>query len=816
VRGLPITEYCDAERLSIRQRLELFVYVCRAVQHAHQKGIIHRDLKPSNILVTLHDGVPVPKVIDFGVAKATGQSLTERTIYTAFTQLVGTPLYMSPEQVEFSGLDVDTRSDIYALGVLLYELLTGTTPFDSDTLKNAAFDEMRRIIREEEPAKPSTRLSTLGETLMTTAARRSSDPRQLDRSVRGELDWIVMKSLEKDRRRRYETANDFAADVMRFLTDQPVEACPPSAWYRFGKFARRNRAVITTAMVLAAALILGTGISAWQAILARRAERYAVVARTQAREEAEKARQSQADTEAFSNFLVEDVLTVVRPKGVQNGLGLNVTVAQALEAAEKKLEERFAGRPLAEATARDAIGKTWRILEKLEEAERHLRRAVELRRQGRGPDHPETLDSLNSLGVTLMQMRRYAEAATVLEETLDKRRAKLGPDDPSTLISAYNLALAYDQAGNSEKALPLFEKTVETMKAKLGHDDQTTLHAMNNLGDAYRMAGRSNQALPLLEETVRKSKASLGPDHPYTLDSIASLAIAYQLSNLPDRALPLYEETLEKTKGVYGPDHTETLTKMGNLASAFREAGQPAKAEPLLIEVVSGLRHKLGLTHPNTELYIRHLAVCYERLGHPEKAESLFRELAAAWKAKTGEDSPEYADHLGEIALCLILQQRPADAEPLYREALAVARKRIGEQSPQAADALDKLGLALLRQRKYTEAERSFRESLEIAEKKHLDGWGTFLARSHLGASLLGQQRYIEAEPQLLAGYEGMKQREAQMRMEGVAHLKLYLTEALERLVHLYDAWGRKDKADEWRKKLPVTKSAMSAETKKD
>jgi serine/threonine protein kinase/tetratricopeptide (TPR) repeat protein len=266
VKGLPITEYCDQAQLAPRERLELFVHLCSAVQHAHQKGIIHRDLKPSNVLVTLHDGTPLVKVIDFGIAKALGHELTDKTLFTGFAQMIGTPLYMSPEQAGQSGLDIDTRSDIYSLGVLLYELLTGTTPFDKERLKEVGYDELRRIIREEEPPRPSTRISTLGQAASTLSAQRKSDPNRLASSFRGELDWIVMKSLEKDRNRRYETASALAADVQRYLADEPVQACPPSAGYRLRKFARRNRGPLAAAAVLGLALLVGAGGVGWVAL----------------------------------------------------------------------------------------------------------------------------------------------------------------------------------------------------------------------------------------------------------------------------------------------------------------------------------------------------------------------------------------------------------------------------------------------------------------------------------------------------------------------------------------------------------------------
>ena len=273
VHGVPITKYCDDNRLTPRERLELFVPVCQAIQHAHQKGIIHRDIKPSNVLVTLYDGKPVPKVIDFGVAKATEQRLTERTLFTQYGTMVGTLEYMSPEQAEMSALGVDTRSDIYSLGVLLYELLTGSTPLSHKRLKEAAYAEILRMIKEEEPPRPSTRLSDSGEALASISAQRHTEPAKLTKLVRGELDWIVMKTLEKDRNRRYETANGFAADVQRYLDDEPVQACPPSARYRFREVRAAEQAGAgDRGVMLVLALVRGTAVSMWQAIRATQAE----------------------------------------------------------------------------------------------------------------------------------------------------------------------------------------------------------------------------------------------------------------------------------------------------------------------------------------------------------------------------------------------------------------------------------------------------------------------------------------------------------------------------------------------------------------
>src|SRR5262245_58485113 len=272
VRGIPITKFCDEHNLRILERLDLFIKVCHAIQHAHQKGIIHRDIKPSNVLLTLHDGVAVPKVIDFGIAKATQGELTDKTIHTQFQQFIGTPAYMSPEQAEMSGLDIDTRSDIYSLGVLLYELLVGKTPFDAKELLASGIDAMRKTIREKEPGRPSTKLASLErEELTTTAKRRASEALKLIHLLKGDLDWIVMKALEKDRNRRYESANAFVQDLRRYLNDEPVQACPPSRWYRLRKFVRRHKGGVTAAAAMLLVLLAAIAVSTWQAVRATHA-----------------------------------------------------------------------------------------------------------------------------------------------------------------------------------------------------------------------------------------------------------------------------------------------------------------------------------------------------------------------------------------------------------------------------------------------------------------------------------------------------------------------------------------------------------------
>jgi serine/threonine protein kinase len=675
VKGLPITDYCDKSRLGTRQRLELFLDVCHAVQHAHQKGIIHRDLKPSNILVEVHDVRPVVKIIDFGISKAIGHQLTEKTLYTGMAHMVGTPMYMSPEQAGLSSLDVDTRSDVYSLGVLLYELLTGTTPFESETLKKASYDEMRRIIREDEPPKPSTRLSTFqNAALSTIAERRGLEPGEIVPELRRDLDWLVMKALDKDRNRRYESASALATDVHRYLSDEPVEACPPSASYRLQKYVRRNRRILLPLIAIAIVLAAASAVSTWLAVEANLARQLA-----DERLENEKKARQEATTEAaiaraVNDFLQDDVLRQVDdvPQFTDEFVGeAKLTVKEALDRAAAKIGERFRDQPLVEAAIQVVIGQAYRSLSEDKSGVPHLERAFELRRKYLGPNHPDTLASMSTL------------------------------------------ADAYSWAGQHQKAIALFQRMLENRTAMLGPDHTDTLECMAGLAMAYKRAGEWGTSVPLCEELLRKRTTIFGPTHPSTLGAMHQLALNYRDVGRFTESMELHEKVLAGLKSTYGPEHKSMNWPMQSFALACQRVGKFDRADQLLRAFL-------------------------ER--NDRQKDSLM--------VRNGR-----ANALGFLAVNLLLQERFDEAEPFARKAIAT-------------------------------------DQYETHRRLY---W-----MSVLGAVLLGQKKYEQAEPLLLQGYEGMKQYEATLR----AAERPLVAEAGAWVVRFYELTNQPEKARVWQEKV--------------
>ncbi len=613
VKGIPITRFCDERRLTLRERLELAIPVCQAVQHAHQKGIIHRDIKPSNVLIALYDGKPVPKVIDFGVAKATGPRLTDQTLYTEFGAVVGTLEYMSPEQAELNQLDIDTRSDIYSLGVLLYELLTGSTPLERRRLKEVLFLEILRVIREEESPRPSLRLSTTEE-LPSIAACRHIEPRKLSGLVRGELDWIVMKALEKDRNRRYETANGLAADLRRYLDDEPVQACPPSSWYRFTKFARRNKGPVLAGAAILLVLIGGIIGTTWGLVQADRARRDEVKQRKLAEGNEKKALAAaaaetkakdvallrEAETEAVLDFVENKVFAAARPKGEDGGLGHDATLRAAVESVLPFVDTRFKNQPLIEARLRMTLGISFWYLGDAQLAVEQYQAARTIFTKHRGMDHPDTLSCMSNLAVAYVALGRQADALRIGEETLALRTARLGPDHTSTLASMNNLANSYEELGRYAEALKIHQETFERRKVKLGPNHLDTLTSMNNLANTYGELGKHAEALKIHEETLALRKVHIGPHHPDTLISMSNVAAGYANLGRNAEALELCRETLTLRKVELGLDHPETVDSLNNLANCYAELGQHPKALELHREALALRMAKPGPGHPDT------------------------------------------------------------------------------------------------------------------------------------------------------------------------------------------------------------------------
>ena len=733
VKGEPITTYCDRHRLAMRERLELFAQVCDGVQHAHQKGVIHRDLKPSNVLVAVQDDRPVPKIIDFGVAKATALQLTDRTLRTEFGAMVGTLEYMSPEQAEMGGLDIDTRTDVYALGVILYELLTGALPFESKELRQAGLLEIQRTIREKEPPRPSTRITRLGDASTAAAANRHTEPRRLVSVLRGDLDWITMRALEKDRTRRYQTVNALAAEIRRHLNHEPVVAGPPSTVYRAKKFVRRHRFGVAAA---AALVVLLAAFGATMAVQARRI----ALERDRANREAETARQ-------VSSFLV-GLFEVAKPS---EAAANSVTVRDILDKGAARIQTDLRDQPAVQATLLSTMGAAYHSLGAYKNARTLKDEALALQRQVYGPRSPQTAAGLVSLAETMMRQAEYKEA---------ERRAR--------------------------EAIGLLKGVPGT--------DGALASALRELAWALDLQGIANEAESAAREALALYSRLPDPPEKELADCFSTLGgILFDKADLAGAARA-YEEALTLRRRAYGPSHPRTVSASANLAAVWISQGELAKAEAAYREIVALDRQQLGPDHPSLANSLSNLGATLYLQKKYHEAENYYRQALAIDRRAMGERHPDVATNLTNIGQALTMQRKYAEAEAVLGEAIAIKQESMGDDHPDVALTMTFLADSLCRSGKAPEAERTARRALTInASRLGKDHPRTKESEGALGCAMARSGRYGEAEPYLLNYAAALEQN---IGAEGDPR------EVAQQLAEMYAAWGRLDKAAEWRRKL--------------
>jgi non-specific serine/threonine protein kinase/serine/threonine-protein kinase len=623
------------------------------VQHAHQKAIIHRDLKPSNVLVTEVGQKPVPKIIDFGLAKATGPRLSDVTMYTEAGGVVGTPDYMSPEQSDSSERNIDTRTDVYSLGVILYELLVGALPYGSRS--GAGTPSMLERIRREEPTLPSSKLKSLGESSHDSAAKRQEEPQALRRHLRGELDWITMKALEKERSRRYGSPSELAADIQRYLNNEPVLAGPPSATYRASKFIRRHRFGVGVA---AAVVVLLIAFAITMALQARRIAK-----------ERDRANREAAASQRVADFMAR----MFRVSDPSQARGNSVTAREILDKAANEVDSGLANDPELQARLLYTMGDTYEGLGLYSRAESLLARSLEIRRRVLGSRNPDTLASMVVLGEAIRWQGRFPEAEKLLREALDGRQRVLGPDHPATLAS------------------------------------------MNTLGLVLTDEHRYPEAEKLLRQAFEADRRIVGPSDAATLNTENSLALVLEEERRFSEAEKLYRDSADGYRRLFGPEHPSALRGYANLANCLDEEGRYAEAEKLNREVIEIKSRVLGPEHPHTLISKANLAQTLTHEGRYAEAEKLHRSTLDADRRVYGPEHPRTLTAMGELADTLIADHRYAEAEKLRQEIIQIFTRQQGPESPAALDNMERLGIVFAYDKQYAKAENLFQQALQAA-----------------------------------------------------------------------------------------------------
>ncbi|MGI8744928.1 MAG: tetratricopeptide repeat protein [Bryobacteraceae bacterium] len=806
VAGPPLTDYAESNRLSSRDRLALAIKVCEAVEHAHRHGIVHRDLKPGNILV---DADGQPKVLDFGVARVTdaGAQITRRT---DMGQLVGTLAYMSPEQVLGDPGEIDGRTDVYALGVIFYELLAGRLPYETS---GKLLHEAVRAVREQDPAPLSS----------------------INRTYRGDVETIAGKALEKDKARRYGSAAEMARDIQRYLDNRPIMARPPGAGYQAGKFARRNRALVVGAGAVFLTLAGGVVVSTWEAVRARSAEiaalqqrdkaaaaekvslaagqaarrerdrAMAAEAQSQRERDAALAEKQRADSEqaaatAVNEFLRNDVLAQASARmqtgGPETPAEPDLKVRTALDRAAARIEGRFHGQPAVEASIRQTIGDTYLDWGLGHEAELQIRRVIELRRRALGERHPDTLTAIERLGMIYNRAHGdYAEAERLLERVVNERRSLQGEHHLDTLRSIGNLAVIYINRGKYTKAERLIAPVMDACRRVFGERHPETLQNLATLAIAYKEQGKLVRAEGIQSRVLELYRLTKGERHPLAVLALNNLADTYDKEGKYGQAEPLFIRAVELSRSISGEEHPSTLLYENNLADLERKTDRYAEAELGYRHVLEIRRRVLGEEHPDTLISMMGVGRAARGQGAFDNAAQVFSQVLEIRRRTLGEEHPYTFNSMFELARTYDRQGKFADAGNLYARLMAGRRRVLGPRHPATLIAQLGLGRALLEQRKYEDAEIILRECLSGYQKTAPDAWQRFDAESALGASLAGERKFQEAEALMVESYPGLLEPRPGIPTED----RSALVQARSRLVDLYENWGKPEQATRWR-----------------